>query len=62
MPRHARHCVEDRMPVIEGVSVRLLLPSDQVIFEDHQPHHQAQSSALKCSALDCIVGTALNYE
>ena len=58
---YVRCYVEDYMSLQENTSIRLLYPSDQIIFEDHEPIHQLQLSSSKFDVFDCVINTAPNY-
>lgn len=59
---YVRCYVEDYMSMKQHTSIRVLFPSNQVIFENHQPIHQLQLSNLKYNVFDCIIDTAPNHD
>ena len=59
---YVRCYLEDYMALKEKSSIRVLCPSDQILFEAHEPIHQVQLSSSKFNVFDCIIDTAPNYE
>ena len=54
--------VKDYITLEKYSSIRVLFPSDQIVFESHQPIHQVQLSSSKFNVFDCVINTAPNYD
>ena len=56
-----RFYLEECVPLKEKSYIRVLLPSDHVVFESYQPVHETQTPSSKLSALDCTIEESPNY-
>jgi hypothetical protein len=59
---YVRCYVEDFMSLQQNTSIRVLFPSDQNIFEHHEPLEQVQLLSSKFDVFDCVVNTTPNYD
>ena len=59
---YVRCYVEDYMALQKHSSIRVLFPSDRIVFDSHQPIHQVQLSSSKFNVFDCVINTSPNHE